>query len=123
MRAVAYVVAAACTLAPFSVFADVIDGEWCAPDGRHLTIKGPDLVTPTGKRISGDYTRHSFLYVVPPADPGAGETVAMRLVNEETVHLRQGADAASATQAPLQVWKRCAPGITEAQPGRLAEPG
>jgi hypothetical protein len=106
--------AAACSLASFPVLADVIDGEWCSPDGRHLTIKGPELVTPTGKRISGDYGRHSFLYVVPPADPGSGETVAMRLVNEETVHLRQGRDAAAAAQAPVQVWKRCSPGITDA---------
>src|SRR5689334_15003516 len=99
-------------LAAGPVLADVIDGEWCAPDGRRLSIKGPELVTPTGKRITGDYTRHSFLYVVPEADPGSGDTVAMRLVNEETVHLRQGRDAAAAAEAPLQVWKRCSPGIT-----------
>jgi hypothetical protein len=111
-RVLAYPAAAVAMLASGAVHADVIDGEWCAADGRHLSIKGPDLVTPTGKRITGDYTRHSFLYVVPPADPGSGDTVAMRLMNEETVHLRQGSDAAAAAQAPVQVWKRCSPGIT-----------
>jgi len=122
MRAVAWL-AAVCAVATFPALADVIDGEWCAVDGRHLSIKGSELVTPTGKRISGDYTRHSFLYVVPPADPGAGETVAMRLINEETVHLRQSADPAAAAQAPVQVWKRCAPGITDARRGAAAASG
>ena len=70
--------------------ADAIDGEWCAnTDGRHMSIKGPDIVTPAGTRMQGNYTRHSFLYVVPSAEPDAGQTVAMILVNEETVNLRQ----------------------------------
>jgi hypothetical protein len=93
--------------------ADAIDGEWCAnTDGRHMSIKGPDIVTPAGTRMQGNYTRHSFLYVVPPAEPDAGQTVAMILVNEETVNLRQAASAAEAAQAPVQVWHRCAPTIS-----------
>jgi hypothetical protein len=94
-------------------WADAIDGEWCAnTDGRHMSIKGPDIVTPAGTRMQGNYTRHSFLYVVPPAEPDAGQTVAMILVNEETVNLRQAASAAEAAQAPVQVWHRCAPTIS-----------
>ncbi len=93
--------------------ADVIDGDWCAVnDGRHFSIKGPEIVTPAGTKMQGNYTRHSFLYVVPQAEPGAGQTVAMLLVNEETVNLRMGASAAEAAQAPLQVWHRCAPRIS-----------
>jgi hypothetical protein len=64
----------------------------------------------------GNYTRHSFLYVVPPAEPGAGQTVAMILVNEQTVNLRQAASAADAAQAPVQVWHRCAPTISSIGP-------
>ncbi len=93
--------------------ADVIDGDWCAVnDGRHLSIKGPEIITPAGTRMQGNYTRHSFLYVVPQADPDAGQTVAMLLVNEETVNLRIGASAAEAASAPVQVWLRCAPKIS-----------
>jgi hypothetical protein len=47
----------------------------------------------------------------------------MRLINEETVHLRQSADPAAAAQAPVQVWKRCAPGITDARRGAAAASG
>jgi hypothetical protein len=95
-------------------WADVIDGDWCATnDGRHLSIKGPEIVTPAGTRMEGNYTRHSFVYVVPQAEPGAGQTVAMQLINEETVNLRIGASAAEAAQAPVQVWHRCAPRVSD----------
>jgi hypothetical protein len=95
-------------------WADVIDGDWCAKnDGRHLSIKGPEIVTPAGTRMEGNYTRHSFVYVVPQAEPGAGQTVAMQLINEETVNLRMGKTAADAAQAPVQVWHRCAPTVSD----------
>ena len=84
--------------------ADTIDGHWCAADGRYLSIQGPQIVTPGGAKMDGDYTRHGFSYVVPAREPGAGETVSMTLVNEQTVHVALGA----AGGAP-QVWRRCAP--------------
>lgn len=84
--------------------ADAIDGHWCAADGRYLSIQGPQIVTPGGAKMDGNYSRHGFSYVVPAREPGAGETVSMTLVNEQTVHLALGA----AGGAP-QVWRRCAP--------------
>ena len=92
--------------------ADVIDGDWCSPDGKHLSIRGPDIVTPAGTRASGDYDRHAFSYIVPARDPNAGFTVAMRLVNEETMQFRIGADKAAAASAPMQIWHRCTTPIT-----------
>jgi hypothetical protein len=99
--------------------ADVIDGDWCYRDGRYMSIHGPEIVTPAGTRMTGSYSRHSFTYVIPPSEPGAGQTVYMILVNEETVNLRIGADAAGASRAPVQVWHRCAPQTSalEATPG------
>lgn len=91
--------------------ADVIDGDWCQ-GLRHFSIKGPEIVTPAGTRLSGDYSRHFFTYVVPASEPQAGQLVAMTLVNENTVHLRIGADAAQAAEAPPQVWRRCAATIS-----------
>jgi hypothetical protein len=85
--------------------ADVIDGDWCYSTSRHLTIKGPSIVTPGGHQLTGDYTRHSFSYVVPANEQDAGQTVAMQLVNEETVNLRM---VAGGTPGPIQVWRRCA---------------
>ncbi|MBI1778318.1 MAG: hypothetical protein HYR63_23515 [Proteobacteria bacterium] len=98
-------VAVVVTFAAGSAWADVIDGEWCYATNRHLMIKGPSIVTPGGNQLSGNYTRHSFSYVVPASEPGAGQTVNMTLVNEDTVNLRM--DTAG-TQGPIQVWRRCA---------------
>ena len=90
-------------------WADVIDGHWCHPDGRRISIQGPSVVTPAGSHIQGDYSRHFFSYVVPPTDPDAGQTVSMLLVNEETVHLRIGTAPAYSSDGPMQVWHRCGP--------------
>jgi hypothetical protein len=83
--------------------ADVIDGNWCRDDGRRFSIEGPTIVTVTGHKTQGDYTRHSFRYTVPESDPGAGQDVFMRLLNELTLSLRVGADGAP------EIWQRCKP--------------
>ena len=49
--------------------ADVIDGDWCNAEGKQMTIRGPEIVTPGGKQTRGDYTRHSFSYVIPAGEP------------------------------------------------------
>ena len=90
-------------------WADAIDGHWCYPDGRRISIQGPAIVTPAGSHIQGDYSRHFFTYVVPPADPDPGQTVSMALVNEDTVHLRIGAMPSYSSDETTQVWHRCGP--------------
>jgi hypothetical protein len=87
--------------------ADAIDGNWCHADGRRLSIRGPQIVTPGGTSMRGDYTRHSFVYVVPPGERGSGETVSMILLSEYLMHARQGGN-----DAPVQAWTRCPPDIS-----------
>jgi hypothetical protein len=89
--------------------ADAIDGHWCFTDGKRISIQGPAIVTPGGSHIQGDYGRHSFSYVATPADPGAGQTVSMLLINDDTVHLRIGAPATYSADGSVQVWHRCGP--------------
>ena len=96
----------ACIAGP-AAWADAIDGNWCRPPAKQFSIRGPAIVTPGGTPMQGDYDRHGFIYVVPPNEPGAGETVVMQLMNENTVHLRHGPDVAGAAKAPLEVWTRC----------------
>jgi hypothetical protein len=86
-----------------SAKADVIDGNWCREDGRHFAIEGPNIVTETGQKTKGDYTRHTFRYTVPPSDPSAGQDIFMQLLNELTLSLRVGAEGAS------EIWHRCKP--------------
>ena len=63
-----------------SALADAIDGHWCHSDGRRFSIRGPEIVTPGGKVMEGNYSRHGFSYVVPTPEPGAGETTFMTLL-------------------------------------------
>ena len=83
--------------------ADVIDGDWCQLDGRHFSIQGPNIVTVGGQRTQGDYTRHSFRYTVPANDPGAGQEIFMRLLNELTLSLSAGREGTP------EIWHRCKP--------------
>ena len=84
--------------------ADAIDGDWCSTDNQqHMTISGPDITTPGGKRMKGNYTRHAFDYIVPEGEAGAGETVNILLRGEYLAVSRQGA-----ADAPLKEWRRCA---------------
>ncbi len=84
--------------------ADAIDGDWCAADGRHFSIRGPAITTPGGNAIQGNYRRHSFSYVVPPSEAGAGQAIAMLLLNEEHVAVQTG--------NTTEVWLRCKPAIS-----------
>jgi hypothetical protein len=86
-----------------SARADVIDGDWCSADGRHISIRGPEIVTPEGTKTSGNYSRHFFSYKVPGNEAAAGSEVHLMLLNEFTVRLRIGGDPG----APAEIWKRC----------------
>jgi hypothetical protein len=85
--------------------ADAIDGDWCHNDGRRFSIRGPQLVTPGGKHMEGNYSRHWFSYVVPAPESGSGQTVFMTLVDENTVQTRLGEE----TAAKAETWIRCSP--------------
>jgi hypothetical protein len=83
-----------------AALADAIDGDWCHGDGRRLSINGPDIITPGGTHLKGDYDRHHFSYVVPVSEPGAGATVAMVLLSEILMRLTPPA-------GEEQTWRRC----------------
>jgi hypothetical protein len=86
--------------------ADAIDGNWCRDVGLRITINGPSIVTPAGTRTQGEYSRHAFSYVIPPGDPDAGATMFMRLLGEEAMQSRLGA------QGPIEDWRRCGPPVS-----------
>ncbi len=83
--------------------ADAIDGEWCSKDGKHLSIEGSRIVTPAGTEATGLYDRHAFTYTVPDSDPGAGTTVFMTQVNDQSIRLTAGNEAGT----PVETWMRC----------------
>lgn len=100
--------AAAAMMIACPALADQIDGNWCTRDGKQfLTIEGPKMVTPGGKSIIGDYDRHGFMYVVPAAEPGAGQLVVMTQVNDGLMYSQNGDSQQTARLAPRLEWNRC----------------
>jgi hypothetical protein len=95
----------ACLTAP--AFADAIDGNWCHQDGRRFSIRGPEIVTPGGKTMQGNYSRHYYSYTPPTPERGAGQPINMTLMNENTVHLQYGE-----ASGPVEVWLRCSQTIS-----------
>lgn len=94
-------IAGAFILAASPAVADAIDGDWCSTtEPAQFSIAGPLIVTPAGTRTTGDYRRHTFSYVVPEGDPGAGQTVAMRQLNEEEILV-------SVDGGEAVLWRRC----------------
>jgi hypothetical protein len=89
-----------------AALADAIDGDWAQSDGKRMSINGPAIGTPGGQRTNGDNTRHFFSYVIPSGEAGAGATMSIQLLGEYLAHARAGTDA------PIQEWRRCQPGVS-----------
>ncbi len=97
------------TAAP--AWADAIDGSWCDGDGRSMTIRGPAIVTPGGKKMLGNYSRHAFSYTVPTGEAGAGGEITMVLISDDIVHLQAG--PSKPAEDGVEVWHRCQPQLSE----------
>ena len=96
-----FAISALVMLVSSPALADRIDGNWCARDGRSMSIDGPSMITPGGNAITGDYDRHGFVYVVPAGEPGEGATITMRQLNDETIVVSLVASDGTET------WNRC----------------
>jgi len=98
-----FVISVFLSVAVFSegVSADQIDGNWCR-GLRHLYIDGPNIVTPGGTRMTGEYDRHGFRYVVPSGETGAGDTVVMWQVHDELMQM-----TVSSKPDQVEDWTRC----------------
>lgn len=81
--------------------ADQIDGGWCN-EGKRLFIDGPQIDIPSGKRITGDYTRHSFRYTGPEGDPETGQEIRMVQRSDELMLLYR-----STAPDNEERWHRC----------------
>jgi hypothetical protein len=80
--------------------ADSIDGDWCLNEGRHFAINGPTIETPGGRKVTGNYSRHAFDYVVPAPEANAGKTIQMVLMGEYAVRVTE-------PDGQTRVWRRC----------------
>ncbi len=85
--------------------ADAIDGDWCSPEGKHLTIKGPEITTPDKITLRGNYRRHEFYYVEPEGGADAGTQVYLNLLNDEEMNFQRTSKDGKLDE--LVIWRRC----------------
>ena len=85
--------------------ADAIDGNWCGPKGRRITIEGPAGLYAGSFRLEGRYTRHSYSFAIPQGAPEAGAAVDMILQGETRTSVR-------IDTGPAEIWQRCSPDIS-----------
>lgn len=96
-------------LLPTPALTAVMDGAWCAQDGRTMIIHGDDVTIPSGKQITGDLSAHAFSYVIPDGEPGAGADVSMSLLNQETLRVTRGVPPGTRAEPEPEIWHRCKP--------------
>ncbi len=87
-------------LTVLTVRADAIDGSWCNAVGDNLQINGPAIVTPGGRSMSGDHSRHAFSYVSPEGEKFQGEKLDMILRSDNLMSMRL-------PDGKMQQWRRC----------------
>ena len=86
--------------------ASSVDGSWCAPDGRRLSVDGTAVVTPGGQRTTGRYSLRAFTFVLPAGEWQAGASLWLE---------RKGGDGlrvstlrpAHQGPPPHDLWRRC----------------
>ncbi len=96
--------AALATVLSCPAAADAIDGDWCGPDGKRLSIEGTEITTPGKATVQGEYNRHEFIYVAPQQDEDAGQKVFLRQLDEEQMHFYH---MAGENLSVPELWKRC----------------
>lgn len=80
--------------------ADALDGDWCnAIDGK-LTIDGSTIITPAGKSVEGNYSRHRFDYTPPEGDWNAGQPIVIQQYSHTLMKLSVG-------DQPAREWRPC----------------
>jgi hypothetical protein len=109
-RAIAPVLFVLVALSTGGAYADRIDGHWCKGLKR-LYIDGPQIVTPGGTKMTGDYDRHAFTYVVPAGEDDAGATITMQQMHEELMQWQS-----SSNPSDVQDWIRCNEQISRLTP-------
>ena len=82
------------------VQADAIDGTWCHK-GQRVKIEGPIIITPSGKKVKGEYDRHTFLYTIPAGEPHAGEKGDFTVQHDTLAHFTRSGSS------QFEEWEPC----------------
>lgn len=97
--------------------ADGLDGRWCSPDGRRVTVSGLTVITPAGREVTGRYSQKAFAFVMPAREWDGGKTIWMELKAPNSARVSVQSPYHEGPP-PHVLWRRC-PDISDL---RLARP-
>ena len=107
-RTAAGLVIAGLFLTTQPALADKIDGNWCSAKGKSISVDGSNVVTPGGRSIVANYTRHHVDFIIPEGEAGAGDTFSADQLNHEEISVsiipQSGTDKGQA-----EIWTVCKP--------------
>lgn len=89
-----------------NALADKIDGTWCSPSGKSISIEGVRVTTPSGRTVIARYNRHHIDYEIPEGEPNAGDLFTADQLNEQQVRVSVVGEGKSDTDAP-EIWTPC----------------
>ena len=88
--------------------ADKIDGDWCSPAGKTISVDGPRVVTPGGNTVVANYNRHHVDFKIPEGEAGAGGHFSADQLNHEQISVTiLASDAVETGQS--EIWTPCKP--------------
>ncbi len=93
-----------------------LDGRWCSPDGRQLTVSGLAVITPAGREVIGRYSQKAFAFVMPEREWDGGKTIWMELKTRDSVRVSVQSPHQEGPP-PHDLWRRC-PDISDLRPAR-----
>lgn len=91
-----------------SALADRIDGTWCGPEGKTLSVNGPSVTTPGGNGVVARYNRHHVDYEIPAGEANAGDRFSADQLNDEQIQVVVMPKSGGTASSP-EIWKSCVP--------------
>ena len=83
-----------------------LDGHWCAPDERTISVAGNTVITPNGLRTRGVYTKHALSFIEPGENGAQAAVIWMEPKGKDAVRV-SFASADQKEPPPHDLWTRC----------------
>jgi len=85
-----------------------INGAWCSPDGKRITIDGTTVTTPGGNTVTGEDRGRAFRFVLPDGEFDAGTEIWLELEDSGNLRVSRLKDT-TLGPPPHDEWTRCDP--------------
>lgn len=98
---------AALMLSTNAALADQINGIWCSPNGKSVSIDGPNVTTSSGNAVDANYNRHHIDYEIPSGELDAGSRFRADQLNDNQIQVVIVAAGGAAGEP--EIWTPCRP--------------